>query len=340
MLGVKMSGWSAKRLEVYLEENPDDHYARARLLAYYEMRGLFSKRKRQAKARHVLRLIRHQPESELAGNVECHLSSHTERESYDEARQLWLEQVERFPSNPMVLYNAAQFFQIEDRPQAESLFQRLLDLKPDAASWRERVALYYEHMAKWPDEDEKTASHYRQQAFLHREEAYRLTDGEYERIRRLSSLPSAAFEAGEIDKAEAYAHQLLNLEGTTREIRYLKSDTAHTAHTTLGRVALARGGVDGAKRWLMQSALSTDLRFVSNNDSSIALAKEMLEHGERQAVLDYLQLCKRLGPGDQAEEWRREIQRTGTCQWKESGWLEVLTGFRMLFDFMRGKFPG
>jgi tetratricopeptide (TPR) repeat protein len=341
MLGVKMSGWSAKRLEAHLKGNPDDHYARARLLAYYEMRGLFSKRKRQAKARHVLWVIQNRPESDLASNPECHLSSVWDHESYEEAKRLWMEQVERHPSNPLIIHNAAEFFQFEDRPQAELLYLRLLDLKPDVASWRERVASFYELMARWPfEEDDGNVSRYRQQAFFHREEAYRLTDEEYERIRRLQSLPSAAFEAGELDKAEAYARQLLDLEGASPEIRYFKSDAAHTAQSTLGRVALKRGNTDEAKRWLMLSAQSTNLTFVSNIDSSIKLAKDMLEQGERQAVLDYLQLCKRLGPGDQAEEWRREIQRTGKCQWKGSGWLEVFTGIQMFFDFIRGKFPG
>ena len=86
---------------------------------------------------------------------------------------------------------------------------------------------------------------------------------------------------------------------------------SHGAHDLLGRVALRRGNVAEAKRHLLAAARAPR-GLVGGPDHH--LARELLEAGEREVVLEYLALLVRnFGPGVPAfararyEDWVVEI---------------------------------
>lgn len=80
-----------------------------------------------------------------------------------------------------------------------------------------------------------------------------------------------------------------------------------------GRAALHAGDVEGAKRQLLESAkddCSPRIHFLGPN---MRLAKELLERGERDTVLEYI---KRLRPvwdsgEDALDHWERTIREGG-----------------------------
>jgi len=100
-------------------------------------------------------------------------------------------------------------------------------------------------------------------------------------------MADAAFKIGDFPAAA----QLANI--------YLKSPdrtAVQRANTILGRVALRTGDIAGAKQYLLDSADDGAARDIAFSGPTLVLAKEMIEHGERDAVVEYLEHCLVLWP--------------------------------------------
>ena len=65
----------------------------------------------------------------------------------------------------------------------------------------------------------------------------------------------------------------------------------HKANSGLGRIALRQGDKVAARAYLLASAKSDGSPQMNTFGPNMILAKEMLEAGEKEAVLEYLQLC-------------------------------------------------
>jgi len=118
-------------------------------------------------------------------------------------------------------------------------------------------------------------------------------------------MAQAAFKFGDFRGAAELAR--LHLQG--------KDKTApQRANTILGRVALRSGDVNGAKEYLLNSSKPEAAKDISLSGPSMVLAKELLEQGERDAVLQYLANCQALWPrGEEVLQlWMAEIKRGKT----------------------------
>jgi hypothetical protein len=114
-----------------------------------------------------------------------------------------------------------------------------------------------------------------------------------------------AFKVGDFESAAALAK--IHLAGVDRT-------AVQRANTILGRIALRSNDLAGAKQYLLDSAGPMAAKDIVISGPTLILAKELLEHGERDAVLEYLQKCSALWPrGHEALEiWIGEIQRGKT----------------------------
>jgi tetratricopeptide (TPR) repeat protein len=135
--GRKLSAQEAERLEQSLEREPEDLASRARLLAYYfsgSIKDRGAEAKIAARRRHILWLVQHHPESELAGTSVASLdrSGHVlaDAEGYEKARQLWIESASRADADSSVLLNAARFFRLSEKPRAETYLLRGREQRP------------------------------------------------------------------------------------------------------------------------------------------------------------------------------------------------------------------
>ena len=93
-----------------------------------------------------------------------------------------------------------------------------------------------------------------------------------------------------LDTARRYAHELL------REARFYKLDwnygnAVHKGHTVLGLIALRQGDVGGAMHHLDQAGKTPGSAQLDTFGPNMRLAKELLEIGETQAVLEYFSAC-------------------------------------------------
>ncbi len=126
--GRQLSKANVKQLESALKSIPYDFPTRARLLGFYFHSSLpiFGQTATiKARRRHILWLIENHPDSSVAGLPETSIepSGHklADEEGYQQARELWLKQVERNKSNEKVLLNAATFGQRPEMAAAEPL---------------------------------------------------------------------------------------------------------------------------------------------------------------------------------------------------------------------------
>jgi len=124
------------------------------------------------------------------------------------------------------------------------------------------------------------------------------------RIYFLGPMLSAAYDAGDANKADAYAREILGISED------LKANSTYPflvylANDTLGRLALVKGDVAGARYYLLQSGHTKASPDLKRRGPNTELAKGLLEHGERQAVLDFLELCKTFwdDPNGLIDQW-------------------------------------
>jgi hypothetical protein len=67
----------------------------------------------------------------------------------------------------------------------------------------------------------------------------------------------------------------------------------HESHNALGRAALRQGDIAEAKRQLLEAGRTPGSPQLDSYGPDMTLARELLEKGERAAVLEYFELCRR-----------------------------------------------
>ena len=142
----------AAALEAALVKNPEDLTSLKKLLVFYSTSGAKvhgEKPTVDARRRHILWLIQHHPEDELAGSWGARmfptaLDELPDPVGYAEGRKLWLAQTARADTPSAILANAAMFFEVADKPLAEQMLLRAQALDPKPA-WSYRLgSLYYQ----------------------------------------------------------------------------------------------------------------------------------------------------------------------------------------------------
>jgi len=122
----------------------------------------------------------------------------------------------------------------------------------------------------------------------------------------LGEAAKQSFAAGKVADAQKYAQELLALLPSFRQSQEY-GNAAHDAHLTLGRIAVREGRLDEAKKHLMESIRTPSARLMDYGPN-LSLANDLLEKGERQAVLDYLAACKKFWSFGRLDDWSQQIQ--------------------------------
>lgn len=112
-----------------------------------------------------------------------------------------------------------------------------------------------------------------------------------DRFYRLCNLAKFAANAGEWEKAESYATELLAQAGQGSG-DWNKGNAIHDGNMVLGLVALHRGNIAGARERLLAAGQTPGSPQLNSFGPNMTLAKELVEHNEREAVLQYFTLCR------------------------------------------------
>ena len=123
------------------------------------------------------------------------------------------------------------------------------------------------------------------EALSYFEKAIGLTTG-IPNVGLVENVAISAFACERWELAERYAKRLIR--------DYPDSDDAkHCANTVLGRLAMHWGDVKAAKRFLRASGAVHGSPILCSFGPRMELATELLEAGERAAVVGYLRQCRR-----------------------------------------------
>ena len=299
--GGALNDEQARALEAALQAKPDDLAARSKLLGYYSLRASQSSEARRSKQAHVLWLAQHHPEAEIASTAYAALYAGFDGEAYDKAKVLWLEQAKQRATNVRVLDNAARFVQFEDAAKAEELWLQAQALEPSSSHWPTELGHLYKRRLVRLERDQSVVA---AKALQYFERALEVTDS---RDTILGDAATVALEAGDAAKANAFALELLAspAEG------WNSGNALHHGNLVLGRLALQAGNLPEARQYLLKAGRTRGSPQLNSFGPNMRLAKELLAKGERDAVVEYLQLCARFWEmgAEEIANWTATIRR-------------------------------
>lgn len=299
----------AASLEKKLEQDPHDVAARTRLLRYYFGSYRFQDRSvreemRAARTRHILWLVRNRPEAEALGSPVGTIDVVFDPEGYAEGKNAWLDRLQREPANLKVVEHAANFFTLTDRDLAIELLEQGQLLDEGNAKWSRELGHRYSLEIIGEDSAAKITE-LAEKAVVQFERAYELSDGPW-RSGLVKDLAQMAITANQYDKAKEYAQALLTHDSTDWNSR----DHLHQGHLVLGRIALAEGDIEEAKRRLIAAGEATRTSEPNAVEPHMLLARELLRRGEKEVVLEYFSLCSNSweSGSDKLEQWSVLVQ--------------------------------
>jgi hypothetical protein len=118
-----------------------------------------------------------------------------------------------------------------------------------------------------------------------------------DRLEVLPWLAKAAFRAGDLDAAQSYARELLQLAPRfTNDRAY--GDALYDGYSVMGRVALRRDNLPLARQYLLDAASTPGSPSLNRNGPGMALAKDLLEKGQAPTVLRFFILCREFWKSD------------------------------------------
>jgi len=311
----QISQTEAAALEAGLVTNPDNLTARESLIQYYfqEMVESSSSDLDEKRQKHIFWLIEHHPESELAGSPEAELMPigfGANMEGYQRGRQLWMQQVDSHQNDQRILRNAAQFLQLAESKVARDLLEKAWAIDPGDTLTTSSLAQSYDQERAYLSSPE-AKKNLAKKALSVRERGMENSAGE-ERFYELGRVATSALEAGEPEKAQQYATELLQIAPKFRS-NWNYGNAILQGNVVLGRIALQRGDIAGAKEHLLAAGQTPGSPQLDSFGPNMTLAKELLEKGERDAVLAYLQSCAKFWEmaGDNLQAWTATIKGGG-----------------------------
>ena len=308
--GGELSEKEAGELKHALEARPDDLWARTMLLGYHAKKKYNSDDARREYERHVLWLARNAPASPVMGSPVVELNPVLNPEAYAEAAALMRGHVENEPRNLFLLANAANFFLICENEVAEEILKKCIAIEPDNPRWHQELGFLYslsvvagEGSGVADDPDAENA----RKALASLEQAAALTTEPEEKSSQLTELAEMAFAAGELEKARGYCMKLLAGDGGPGG--WNRGNRIHTGNAVLGRIALVEEAVEKAKGHLISAGKCGGSPQLDSFGPDMTLANELLQRGETDAVVEYLELCGTFWNKAATDKWVAAIKR-------------------------------
>ncbi len=279
--GRSLDDEQISKLEKKLAGNPTDLKARIQLLGSYSTKQFESAVAAKARVGHIIWLVKNRPLHSVCGTH--HFTSlDSDSKSYERVKKVWLRQTERHNTKTTVLANAASFYSFRDEELAAELLLRCKKLQPANEEWSRRLASLYRQ--RGPE--------FAKSALAETELVLESAKNQEDRFYSLEKVPEAAFNAGELEKANEAACELISMANDFPD-HWFHAGVIQSAHTTLGRLALLKGERESAKWHLSQSLPDKDSEIIGGRLlANMALAEDLLKLNEKDAVLEYLDRCQ------------------------------------------------
>jgi hypothetical protein len=294
--GKTLSKAKADELEAELRKSPEKIESRLLLIGYYTANArtpIDHTRLRE----HVLWMVENHPEHPATAEPSLR-DLPDDRDGNARILALWNKNIELHRDDIAVMKDAEKFFFSKDPAEADELIHQISAREPDNRQWPTELAQLYrmfgipgEHI---DDPAERAVESYKR--------VLELTKSAPARESLAGDMAQDAFKVG--DSPAAAALSKIYLQGQDRA-------ATQRANTILGRIALRDGDIAAAKQYLLDSAGPAAAKDISVSGPTLILAKELLDHGEREVVLEYLTRCVSLWPRgqDALQIWIADIKR-------------------------------
>ncbi len=129
------------------------------------------------------------------------------------------------------------------------------------------------------------------------------------RFYALDSAAKESFNVGKIDDAKNYATELLALAPKFQG-NWNYGNAIQDGNLVLGRIAVRDGRIEEAKKYLLEAGKSPGSPQMNSFGPNVSLAKDLLEKGERDTVLQYFELCRKFWKMDYGKlnQWSDEVK--------------------------------
>jgi hypothetical protein len=130
-----------------------------------------------------------------------------------------------------------------------------------------------------------------------------------DRFYALDDAAKHSFGIGKIEDACRDATELLALASTfPGDWNY--GNAIQDGNLVLGRIAVRQGHLEEAKRYLLLAGRSPGSPQMKSFGPNMTLAKDLLEKGERETVLQYFELCRSFWKMDlgKLNDWTRQVK--------------------------------
>lgn len=246
----------------------------------------------KARSEIINNIIMRWPESRIS---ETPYMIPTDESGIREARALWIEQARKFPNNLAVLRNASHLLSLCDRKSCEDVLCRAKAIDPETPEWYIRLARLFRQQVG--HELHVVHSDRTPEAYGELQLALELTTEGEERAQILIELAELALNAGDLDMSHSHAAAILKT-GVFSVNSFARVFYEYAGHMIMGRVALARGDIFAAKEHLLnsmqrviQNPIQGHFLGIFGKPPRLALAKELMQHGETDAVIHFFKLC-------------------------------------------------
>jgi tetratricopeptide (TPR) repeat protein len=148
-----------------------------------------------------------------------------------------------------------------------------------------------------------------QQRFDEAKNELRNAQSEEERFYALNDAAKEGFVLGKTDEARSHAEELLNLLPKYKD-NWNYGNAVQDANLVLGRIAVLEGQLDDAKQFLIKAGQSPGSPQMDTFGPNMSLAKDLLEKGETDVVLQYFDLCRKFWEMDNGnlDHWTRDVR--------------------------------
>jgi len=132
---------------------------------------------------------------------------------------------------------------------------------------------------------------------------------ELERFYALNDAAKSGFEIGKIEDAQKYAVEMLSLQPKFVD-DWNYGNSVQDANLVLGRIAVLNGKMDDAKAYLLKAGESPGSPQMDTFGPNMSLAKDLLENGETDIVLEYFELCRKFWEmhNGKLDLWSKEVR--------------------------------
>jgi len=130
-----------------------------------------------------------------------------------------------------------------------------------------------------------------------------------ERFYALNDVAKESFTVGKVEDARKYAQELMTLLPKYRS-NWNYGNAVQDANLVLGRIAVKEGHLNEAKQYLIAAGNSPGSPQMNSFGPNVSLAKDLLEKGEKEVVIQYLELCRKFWRMDRGrlDKWIQEIK--------------------------------